>query len=117
MVPRAKPGETPAPWNRISCRVSPFIPTARLAPRSVFIKARIDQRFELLRCLRRVRSFAANPQLRALSGGQHHEPHDALAVDLFALFRHPDFRAIIACNTHEHRRRASMKPEASHNRN
>src|SRR5690606_30013689 len=51
-----------------------------------------DQVGQLLECLLRILSARANRDLAAELGREHHDTHDALPVDLYLLFLHPDVR-------------------------
>src|SRR4051795_7127030 len=103
MMPRASPGETPTPLNRISGlgssvlirwesnsdvkrRRRSFWPHGLSVgrgfhPRSIFAEFARDQRFDFLDRLLRIGAFAADEKLRSLPGRQHHQTHDAFAVN------------------------------------
>src|ERR1700704_4170460 len=81
------------------------------ATRSVFVELLLDQLFELFHHLVGVRSFATNGELRSLARGEHHQAHDALAVDLFAFLLHPDFRTITTRDPDKHRRGTRVQTE------
>src|SRR5476649_408882 len=99
------------------CEPSGRQPVTLPALASILVEAPVDQIFDLFHRLVGVRAFAANQQLRTLPGGQHHETHDTLAVDLFAFLLHPDFGAIAARDADEHGRRPRVQTEAIDNRN
>src|SRR3954451_6191277 len=116
-MPTPVPGETPAPWNRISLdALSPLI-RAEISGMLILVKARFDQLFQFLHRLLRVRSFATDLQGRALASGQHHQTHNALAINLFAFFGDPHLAAMAAGNTDEHGGRTSVQPKSIHDRN
>ena len=59
----------------------------------------------------RVRPLGGHAQLGPLAGGQHHQSHDALAVDLLTVLFHPDFRLVAVGNLDETRRRPGVHPQ------
>src|SRR5438270_7933752 len=113
-TPRAIPGETPTPWNR----VSPFSPSPlirrRVARLSIFVKARLDELLNFIERPGGIRSFAADLQFRALPGGQHHQSHNAFAIDLFIFFFDPDVAAVAAGYFNEKCGWSRVETEAVH---
>src|SRR5947209_1569261 len=79
---------------------------------SIFIELAIDQRLDLLERPIAVRPFTRNLELRAVPRRQHHEAHDALAVDAFAILFDPHVATKAAADFYEHGGGARMEAEA-----
>src|SRR2546421_6569255 len=82
----------------------------------LFVEFLPDQFFQLFHYLFGVRPFTANRELRSLPGSEHHQAHDAFAVDLFAFLFHPDLGTMTAGDPDEHRRGAGMQTETVNDR-
>ena len=54
-------------------------------------------------------------ELRSLAGGQHHQAHDALSVDLLPVPFDPDFAFVTVADLDEHRRGTSVQTEPVQN--
>src|SRR5258705_4506620 len=78
---------------------------------SVLVKPRLDQRLDVFHRLVGVGALTTDVQFRSLASGEHHQPHDAFAIYLFAFLRHPDFRAVTTRNPHEHCRGSCMESQ------
>jgi hypothetical protein len=74
---------------------------ARISP-SILVKLAFDQGFDLGEGLVGVVAFAMDDDFAARSGGQHHQTHDAFAVDLFAVLFDEDAAGKFIDNTDKH---------------
>src|SRR5258707_1808581 len=83
---------------------------------SVLVKTCLDQGLDFFHRLVGVGALTTDVQLRPLASGEHHQPHDAFAIYLFAFLRHPDFRAVTTRNPHEHCCGSCMESQPIRNR-
>ena len=58
--------------------------------KSILVELPLEQTLQFGNGLSRVRAFGVDGQSAAGPGGQHHQAHDALAVDGFAVLFHED---------------------------
>src|SRR5437867_4074517 len=58
---------------------------------SLFVEFAADERFQLIKGLRRILAVSMDGEFAAGSGGEHHQSHDALPVDLVAILLDEDF--------------------------
>ena len=65
----------------------------RLRTRLTPLKLAFHQGFDFSDGLQRVVPSTCSSQFAAGPGGEHHQAHDALAVDLFAVLFHEDLQA------------------------
>src|SRR6266550_3704695 len=92
------------------------MPVFRHRLRLIFVEVPVDQRFDFFERARSIGSFATNLQFRSLSGRQHHQTHDALAVYFFTLFFHPHLGAKPTRHFHEKSGEPRMQTEPVHDR-
>ena len=78
---------------------------------SILIEAPLDKFLDLLKGLFAIGALTRDAELRPLAGGQHHEAHDTLPVDLLSIAFHPNIAFVTIANLHEHRRGTSMQTE------
>src|SRR5688572_19164021 len=106
------PGEAPYPWWMISSATA--IPARFPRDRAslvILVEAALHQRRKLVDRLFRVVPDGADHDPRPALGGEHHDAHDALAVDLDVVAGHEDVRAEARGEPHELRRRPGVEPE------
>ncbi len=76
--------------------------------RSVLVELAVDEGFEFGERLVGVVALGVDGDSAAGVGGQHHQAHDALAVDLFAVLFHEDVAAKAVGGFDEHGRRPGV---------
>src|SRR4051812_34371803 len=86
-------------------------PDHKNTSRSILVELALQQCFDFMDGMSCIAAFGQNEQFAARPGGEHHQAHDALAIDPLTVLLDENLTIEAIGGTDEHRGGASMDPQ------